>query len=168
MTIAWIIIGMVTAQRLGEVVFARNNTLNLIAKGAQEFGNRHYFLFPLLHSTWLLSLAIWVGVFEKDFIIWPCLYAYLGLQCVRVWIMVSLGHRWTTRIIVLKNTPLVKRGPYRFCKHPNYILVGAEIALLPIAFGAWQIAIIFSILNIGLLFHRVRIENIALSYVNKK
>ena len=154
-------------QRLAEMVFARQNTRKLISEGAQEFGARHYFLFPVLHSTWLLSLIIWVGVYGVDFINWPCFFAYVGLQVFRAWIMISLGRRWTTRIIVLQNSPLVKKGPYRFCKHPNYLLVCVEIALLPLAFGAWKIAIIFSILNLVLLFHRIRIENIALSHVKK-
>ena len=94
---------------------------------------------------------------------WLALAAFLVLQGVRLWILASLGSRWTTRVIVLPGEPLIASGPYRYLSHPNYAVVVGEIALLPLAFGAWQVALVFSILNLALLWHRIRIEDAALA-----
>jgi methyltransferase len=92
--------------------------------------------------------------------LWLALYVLL--QIARVWVLASLGSRWTTRIIVLLDAPLVKAGPYRFISHPNYAVVVAEIAVLPLVFGLWPIALIFSALNAAVLTVRIREENRAL------
>ena len=84
------------------------------------------------------------------------------VQPLRIWIIASLGPYWTTRIITVPGEPLVRRGPYRFFRHPNYIVVCAEIGVLPLAFGAVEIAIVFSILNAALLSWRIRVEERAL------
>jgi methyltransferase len=159
---AWIILGAVTAQRLAELLYAKRNTSRLLARGGREFGARHYRLFPLLHGAWLIALAVWLIAARGEEIIWPLLAVYGALQVFRAWILLSLGERWTTRIIVLPDTPLVRAGPYRFLKHPNYWLVCGEIAILPLAFGAWPLALAFSLLNGALLYHRIRVENAAL------
>jgi methyltransferase len=92
---------------------------------------------------------------------WPAAAAFIALQPVRIWIIASLGGRWTTRILVPPERPPVRTGPYRWMRHPNYALVSAEIALLPLAFGAWTVALVFSVLNGALLAHRIRVENAA-------
>ena len=84
---------------------------------------------------------------------------FVLLQLGRVWVVATLGPYWTTRIITLPEVPLVRRGPYRFVSHPNYLIVTGEIAVLPLAFGAWPIALVFSVLNAALLAWRIRIEN---------
>jgi methyltransferase len=89
---------------------------------------------------------------------WWLLGLYTALQPLRVWIIASLGPYWTTRLITVPAAPLVRRGPYRWFRHPNYMLVCAEIALLPLAFGAVELAIIFSFLNAALLSWRIRAE----------
>ena len=94
---------------------------------------------------------------------WLFLIAYLILQGFRVWVLVSLGRFWTTRIITVAGRPLVRHGPYRFFRHPNYMVVAAEIAVLPLVFGAWEIALVYSILNGAMMVHRIRVENRALS-----
>ena len=162
MTAAWIILGAVVAQRLGELLYAGRNTRRLLARGGQEFGARHYPLFSLLHGGWLIALAIWLIVTGGEYIYWPLVAVYGALQCFRAWILISLGERWTTRIIVLPGAPLVSVGPYRFLKHPNYWLVCGEVAVLPLIFGAWHLALAFSLLNGALLYHRIRVENAAL------
>jgi methyltransferase len=91
---------------------------------------------------------------------WLALFVLIELA--RIWVLVSLGRRWTTRIIVLPDAPLVRRGPYRWFNHPNYWVVIAEIAALPLVFGIWKVALVFSLLNAGLLTVRVRAENRAL------
>ena len=90
------------------------------------------------------------------------LLAYGLLQALRIWVIATLGRRWTTRIIVLEGAPLVRRGPYRFLAHPNYVVVGAEIAVLPLMFGLIWSAVVFSALNALILFVRIRAENAAL------
>ena len=163
MIAAWIILAAVLAQRLGELVYARANTRRLLAKGGIEFGAGHYPLFALLHSAWLVAQALWLIFMGLENVIWPLVAVYGALQLFRAWILLSLGERWTTRVIVLPDAPLVSAGPYRFIRHPNYWLVCAEIAILPLIFGAWPLALAFSILNGALLFHRIRIENAALN-----
>ncbi|HIM46899.1 MAG: hypothetical protein CFH39_00129 [Alphaproteobacteria bacterium MarineAlpha10_Bin2] len=163
MIAAWIILAAVLAQRLGELVYARANTRRLLAKGGTEFGAGHYPLFALLHSAWLVAQALWLIFMGLENVIWPLVAVYGALQLFRAWILLSLGERWTTRVIVLPDAPLVRAGPYRFIRHPNYWLVCAEIAILPLIFGAWPLALAFSILNGALLFHRIRIENAALN-----
>ena len=162
MNAAWIILGAVVAQRLGELVYAGRNTRRLLARGGQEFGARHYPLFALLHGAWLAAMAVWLITVGVEEIVWPLLAVYGALQLFRAWILLSLGERWTTRIIVLPGAPLVRAGPYRFIRHPNYWLVCGEIAALPLIFGAWPLALAFSLLNGALLWHRIRVENAAL------
>lgn len=160
----WVSMGvlmLVTLQRLGELVMDKRNTKSLLRQGAVEYGARHYPLFILLHGAWLLSLFAWVVWFEA----YPNLVligVFVVLQAGRVWVLLTLGPYWTTRIISVPNAPLVKTGPYRFVRHPNYWIVIGEISILPLAFGAWPLALVFSILNGALLAHRIRVENEAL------
>jgi methyltransferase len=156
-----IVVLLVAAQRLGELVLARRNTRRLLREGGIEIGARHYPLFVLLHDGWLLAIFFIVPASAPAFI--PLLAAFVVLQLLRVWIVATLGRYWTTRIITVPGAPLVKRGPYRILRHPNYVVVIGEIAVLPLAFGAWQIALVFSVLNLALLWHRIRIEDAALA-----
>ncbi|HWT96390.1 MAG TPA: isoprenylcysteine carboxylmethyltransferase family protein [Terriglobales bacterium] len=147
----------VTMQRLSELVIARRNTRLLLAAGAHEIGAGHYRVMVVLHSCWLLALwAAWLmGRAELQ----PgaaCLY--LLLQPLRFWTMASLGRYWTTRIIVVPDAPLVRAGPYRYLRHPNYLIVVMEILLLPLALGLWPLAVIFSLLNAAMLRHRLAVE----------
>ncbi len=161
MTIFWTLLLAVILARLAELIYARRNTQRLLAEGAREFGAGHYPLIVLLHAAWLLSIALFVPA-EASVV--PALLAlFLLVQILRIWVLTSLGRYWTTRIITLPGVPLVRRGPYRFVRHPNYLVVVLEIALLPLCFGAWEIALIFSLLNAAMLFWRIRIEDQALA-----
>ena len=156
-----IILGLVTAQRLWELWLADRNTKRLLAAGAVEVGAKHYPLFVLLHAAWLASLAIvtpWTAVPNP---VWFALY--ILLQVGRAWVISSLGPYWTTRIITMPNAPLVRSGPYRFVRHPNYIVASLEIAVLPLMFGQWRIALGFSILNAALVAYRISVEDRALN-----
>lgn len=150
---------LVTLQRLCELILARRNTRRLIGLGGTEHGAAHYPVIVLVHGAWLVSLfALIPGHAAPD----PWLLAtFLGLQGARVWVIFSLGGRWTTRIVTLPGQVPVRRGPYRFLRHPNYVIVALEIAVLPLAFGAWEIALVFSLLNAGVLWVRIRAENAA-------
>ena len=156
-----ILVLLVAAQRLAELAFARRNARRLLAAGGVERGAGHYPLFMLLHGAWLA--AIFLLVPDDAPVLWPLLAIYALLQLGRAWVIASLGRYWTTRVITLPGAPLVRRGPYRFLRHPNYLVVAGEIAVLPLAFGAWEIAILFSLANAVLLAHRIRVEDTALA-----
>jgi methyltransferase len=150
----------VVVQRLGELALSSHNTGRLLRAGAHEVGREHYPWIVALHVLWLVALVTMVDPAT------PPNYGWLGLfgllQLARLWILASLGGRWTTRVIVMPGAPLIERGPYRFLRHPNYVVVAAEIAVLPLAFDAWQVALVFTILNALMLHHRIRIEDRAL------
>jgi methyltransferase len=118
-------------------------------------------LLVLLHAAWLLATAL--ALPKPAIIHWIPLCGYIALEILRAWTMLTLGRYWTTRIISLADAPLVRRGPYRLVRHPNYIIVVGEIALLPLVFGEVWVAAIFSLLNAVLLFWRVREEESALA-----
>jgi methyltransferase len=163
MTPHWIplaLVGWVVAQRLAELVLARRNTRVLIdEEGAREVAPGHYPLIVALHAAWLAAVA-WVAWHATE-IHWPWLALFLILQVGRVWVLVTLGRYWTTRIIVVPDAPLIRRGPYRYTRHPNYLIVAGEIVALPLVFGAWEVALVFSILNAGVLAVRIRAEEAA-------
>jgi len=161
MSILWIVLLLVAAQRLAELVYARRNTRHLLAEGAYEVGAAHYPFLVAVHALWLLSLAVFVPADQPP--LWGLLGVFVVLQGLRVWVLASLGRFWTTRVITLPGAPLVRRGPYRFLRHPNYLVVAGEILVLPLAFGAWQIAAVFSLANAAVLAWRIRCEERALS-----
>lgn len=156
-----LILALVAAQRIAEVIYAERNTRALRARGGREIGAGHYPLLVLLHAGWLAALFLLVPAGTP--ISWPWLGVFVVLQGLRLWVIASLGPYWTTRIITLEAAPLIRRGPYRFFRHPNYAVVVAEIAVLPLVFGAWQIALVFSVLNLALLAWRIRVEERALA-----
>jgi methyltransferase len=160
MTLAVIILALVTLQRLGELVLADNHTHRLMAVGGIEKGPEHYPIMVLMHAAWLVGL--WVLAWDRS-VNWGWLAVFVVLQALRVWVIATLGVRWTTRIIILPGAALVRNGPYRFLSHPNYIVVAAEIAVLPLTFGLWGYALIFSLLNLAMMAVRLRAENEALS-----
>ena len=159
MTLAVLLLGFVTLQRLGELVLARRNTARLLARGATEVGAAHYPLIVVLHAAWLAGL--WYLAWDLPVnLAWLSLF--ILLQAARVWVIASLGERWTTRIIVLPGAPLIASGPYRFVSHPNYCVVAAEIPVLPLAFGLVWYGLVFSLLNGLILWLRIRTEAAAL------
>jgi methyltransferase len=161
---AALILGFVTAQRLGELVLARRNTRRLLAQGAHEVGAAHYPLIVALHAAWLLGLwylAVYrVPAGQSVNLFW--LLLFVGLQLARVWVIASLGGRWTTRIIILPGATLVRRGPYRFLSHPNYWVVAGELLVLPLVFGLAWYGLVFTLLNAAVMWIRIRAEAAAL------
>lgn len=155
------ILVLVALQRLGELAWSRRNERRLRDAGAVEAGRRHYPLLVILHAGWLAAMLVLIPP-ETPPDPW-LLAVYVGLQGLRLWTMASLGSYWTTRILTLPGAPLVRRGPYRWIRHPNYVVVAAEIAVLPLVFGAVGIALIFSAANLILLAIRIRAEDAALA-----
>jgi methyltransferase len=159
LTLNIVILLAVTLQRLGELWLSSRNTRRLLAKGAREHSPGHYPLIVAVHAAWLI--ALWLLALERPVDgFWLAMFVLIELA--RIWVLASLGERWTTRIIVLRKTRLVRRGPYRFVDHPNYLVVAAEIAVLPLVFGLWKVALVFSLLNAVTLKIRISAENAAL------
>ena len=154
-------IAFVAAQRLAELAWAWHNTARLRRAGAIEADAAGYPLFVLLHAAWLASLLLIVPAAASPS--WPLLGLFALLQPARLWVVVSLGRWWTTRILTLPGAPLVHRGPYRWLRHPNYGIVVLEIAVVPLALGLPLFALIFSLMNAALLAFRIRVENAALA-----
>lgn len=159
MTATVVILLFVTLERLGELPWARANMKRLIAAGGREVAPGHYPAIVAVHVAWLAALW-WLAPGR------PVNFGFLGLfgliELARLWVLATLGRRWTTRIVVVPGEQLVRRGPYRFVDHPNYWVVAAEIAVLPLVFGLWEVAIVFSLLNALVLRVRIRAENRAL------
>lgn len=161
MTATLAFLGFIIVQRLTELVIAKRNTAALMRRGAQEHGASHYPFMVALHTLWIVSL---VTFGHDQQIIWFWLVLFVALQFLRVWILATLGQRWTTRIIVL-DEPLVLGGPFKVLRHPNYVLVVAEIFVAPMVLGLWQIAIVFSVLNAAMLYVRISVEDKALQHL---
>jgi methyltransferase len=161
MTAALLLLAFVTLQRASELVIARRNTAELLKQGAIETGAAHYPFMVMLHVAWLAGLC-WLG-WHNMLNPWFTV-AYGGLQVFRVWILATLGKRWTTRILTVPGEVLVKQGPFTFFRHPNYMLVALEVPILPLAFGLPWFAVTFGLLNLAMLAWRIRIENRALGY----
>ena len=158
---AQILFAYVVIQRLGELAYANANTRRLLAEGGREYGEKHYPLFIVLHGGWLISIALFAKPTDAPDLL--LLNAFIATQTFRFWTLASIGRWWTTRIISAPHFPKVKRGPYRYIKHPNYALVVVEIALLPLLLGAPAMALTFSILNAALLAWRLIIESAVLA-----
>jgi methyltransferase len=157
--VAVTVLALVTAQRLAELVYSRANEARLRKVGGVEHGASHYPAIVALHAAWLIGLWLAASGMHPHY---GWLALFVVLQGLRVWVLGTLGSRWTTRVIVLPGKPPIRRGPYRFLSHPNYAVVAAEIFVLPMAFGLLAFALVFSVLNAAVLAVRIRAENAAL------
>jgi methyltransferase len=158
-------VAIVGVQRLVELTYSRRNEIRLRARGAVERGSGHYPVIVAIHSLWLLSTLV-EGLMRgpEPPAWWPVpLAAFLLVQPLRYWAILSLGENWNTRVLVVPGEKLVSKGPYRYFPHPNYVVVAVEVLTFPLIFGAWITAITFSLLNAALLYARIRTENRALS-----
>ncbi len=156
----WGIVVAIALQRLIELVIARRNTARLLAQGGREHAPGHYPVIVVLHAAWLASMVVFVPTNTPPDFFWLALLVLM--QVARFWVLASLGSRWTTRIIVMPDAPLVARGPYRWMRHPNYAVVVIELIALPMVFGAVWIALVFTVLNAAVLTWRIREEDRAL------
>jgi methyltransferase len=158
-----LLLGFLTLQRLAELVWAAHNTSRLLAAGGIEFGRKHYPAMVALHGTWLVGL--WWLAYGRP--IDPLyLAAFIVLQVGRLFVLASLGRRWSTRVIVIPGAPLVTTGIYRLLRHPNYVVVTGEIIVVPLAFGLPIFAAVFFVLNSLVLMLRIRVENAALAWAS--
>lgn len=168
MTETWytVLVALVAFERLAELVVAKRNLSWSLARGGRETGFSHYPFMVVLHTGLLAGclLEVWLG--NRPFIPalgWPMLVLVIASQALRWWCIRTLGHQWNTRIVVVPGLPRVTGGPYRLFSHPNYVAVVVEGFALPLVHTAWLTAIVFSVLNAGLLTVRIRAENAALT-----
>jgi len=166
LSILHLILVIVAVLRLIELIHSYRNAKRLLENGGVEYGRKHYPLLVLIHLSWLIS--IWLVVPPDTDPSIGLLSVFITLQICRFWVIASLGPYWTTRVISSNKFPIIVNGPYRFMKHPNYLVVCGEIAVLPLVFGAVEIATIFSILNAAVLIWRIKIEENALELRRNK
>ena len=158
---AYTLLALVVLQRGAELIYSRRNVRALKARGGIEHGRLHYPVLVALHVSWLIAMAL--AIRRNPVIYWLPVSLFALLQLLRIWVLATLDGWWTTRIITLPEAPLVTRGPYRYVRHPNYLVVAGEVAILPLAFGQIAIAVFFSGLNLMVLAWRVHVENAALA-----
>jgi methyltransferase len=164
-----LLIPLMILQRLWELRLARRNEARLRSRGAVEVGAEHYPQIVALHVLWFLGMILEVFYLSRQINpFWPgLLVIFLLAQALRYRAISALGERWTARVLVLPAARAVKRGPYRFLKHPNYLAVAIEILVLPLIFSAYVTAITASLLNAYLLRKRIRVEEKALREIGK-
>src|SRR4051812_42613282 len=158
-------VALVAVQRLFELVLARRNERRARARGAVERGREHYPFIVALHALWLVSTLV-EGLLHGPVLpaFWPIpLALFLLVQPLRYWALFSLGERWNTKILIVPGAKPVRRGPYRYLSHPNYVVVVVEILAFPLIFGAWVTALVFTLLNAVVLSVRIREENRAIT-----
>jgi methyltransferase len=154
-----IFISFFILQRLSELFIAKRNEKWLLGQGAIEYGQSHYPFIIALHTLFIFSLITEYIVIGQPPISWVFLVIYLVVLSFKYWALSSLGKYWNTKIYRIPGVYPVKKGPYKFLKHPNYMEVVCEIAIIPLVFHLYYTAIIFTILNAAMLFVRIREEN---------
>ncbi|WP_328585878.1 isoprenylcysteine carboxyl methyltransferase family protein [Rossellomorea aquimaris] len=152
-------------QRVVELIIARKNEEWMKKRGAKEYGQNHYRAMVIIHTAFFVSLLLEAGFFHSGIHpLWEYLLAgFLLTQAGRIWVISSLGKYWNTKIIVLPDTEVVATGPYKFFRHPNYLIVTVELAIIPLLFNAYWTLIIFAVLNQLILLTRIPVEEEALS-----
>ena len=156
-------ISFVILLRIGELLLSRRNERWLLQHGAVEYGNKHYPFIVTLHVLFIISLIFEYSIQQTASYSLFFIVLYFVLIAFKVRVILSLGKFWNTKIYHIPNVPLLKKGPYKYSKHPNYLIVIAEITVIPLAFHLYYTAIIFTLLNSIILFVRIREENKALS-----
>jgi methyltransferase len=162
---AVLLLAFITLQRFAEFLWDRRNTEQLLAAGAIEVGQAHYPVVLLVPATWLAGL--WT-VGHQRAVVAPLLLVFLLLQVARYWVLATLGRHWTTRVLVLPGAPPITAGPYRFVRHPNYLVMAGEIAVVPLALDLPLYALMFLIAFAGMLAVRIPVENAALARISAR
>jgi methyltransferase len=163
-SVAWVA-PAVAAQRLGELWLCRRNRGRLLARGGREVRPDTYKTMVVLHFLFIASLSLesYPWRVPANVRTWACLGALGAVTALRYWVIASLGEYWNTRVVVVPGTSLVRTGPYRFLRHPNYFVIVLEFLLLPLLMRAPVTLVLFSLANIAALRQRIRIEEAALA-----
>ncbi len=171
MNLYYVLIAAVGVERTAELVVSKRNVRWAFERGGREFGRGHYPVMVVLHTSLLVGCVLEVWLADRPFLPWlgwPMLALVLAAQVLRWWCIATLGPRWNTLVIVLPGEPLVRRGPYRWIHHPNYVAVAVEGIALPLVHTAWVTALCFTVANAVLLAVRIRVENAALGYTDAR
>lgn len=166
MTIYWLILGATIVERLIELVVSKRNAAWSFANGGQEWGEQHYKWMVLLHTSFLICCVAEPVFFARnphDLVTKVGIAIVISTQALRWWVITTLGRQWNTRVIIVPGFERVRKGPFQYIPHPNYLAVILELAALPLIGGAWITALVFSLLNLWLLKVRVAVENQALA-----
>jgi len=161
-----LLVAGVAVERVIELVVSARHLAWARARGGVETGAGHYPVMAAVHTLLLVSCVVEVHAFDRPFLPWlgwPMLAVVAGTQALRWWCVRTLGPQWNTRIVVVPGLPLVRRGPYRLLRHPNYVAVVVEVAALPLVHTAWLTAVVFSLLNVVVLSVRIPAEQRALA-----
>ncbi len=155
-----LLIPLAIFQRITELPRSKKNERRLRALGAVEHGRDHYPAIVAMHTLWFIVMILELIIIPRQISPWWYLLlpTLLGVEFLRYWTLRTLGDRWTTRILVLPDEEPVTEGPYRWFRHPNYIVVIAEILLVPLILGCYVTAVTFSIANGIMLSIRIRAE----------
>ena len=165
-TLYLVLLLAVGVERLVELVVSRRHAAWAFARGGVESGRAHFPAMVALHTGLLVGCAAEVVLADRPFVPWlgwPMLVLVLGSQGLRWWCVATLGPQWNTRVIVVPGLPLVRRGPYRWLRHPNYVAVVVEGLALPLVHTAWVTALAFTVLDALVLSVRIRVEDQALA-----
>jgi methyltransferase len=161
-----VLVALVGVERLAELVVSVRNAAWSRERGGVETGLRHYPFMVVLHTGLLVGALVEAWVRRPDvpaWLAWSMTLLVLASQALRWWCIATLGRRWNTRVIVVPGMPPVAGGPYRWLRHPNYVAVVVEGAALPLVHAGWITALVFTVLNAGLLAVRIRVEEQALA-----
>lgn len=165
-----VLVALVALQRLAELSLARVHVRRMKARGGREVAAAHYPYMVALHAAFLVAAPLEVVLLERPFVPALALGAVallLAAEVLRVWMLKSLGDRWSTRVVVVPGEPAVATGPYRFLRHPNYLVVALEILALPLVHTAFLTALVFSVLNAILMTVRIPAEERALAEAHR-
>jgi phospholipase C/isoprenylcysteine carboxyl methyltransferase (ICMT) family protein YpbQ len=160
-SVLWIAVALIALQRIWALIASARNTRRLLQRGGRETGAFQFPLIAALQVAWLAAMMIWVPAFALPN--WWLFGAAAIAELLHTWTIVTLGQYWSTRVIVVPGTRLVRNGPYRVLRHPNYVFVAAEIVLLPLSFHAFAIAAVFALAYVALILWRLRDENCLLA-----
>ena len=158
----FLFISFIIVLRIGELLLSKSNEKWLLKNGAVEYGKKHYPFIVALHVLFIISVIFEYYTKQTTSYSLFFLILYFVLLAFKTWVILSLGKFWNTKIYHIADAPLIKNGPYKFFKHPNYFVVIAEIAVIPLAFHLYYTAITFTLLNAIMLFVRIKVENKAL------
>lgn len=164
------LVALVGLERVAELVVSRRNAAWCLARGGREAGRGHYRVMVALHTGFLVAMLAEAWIAQPavpPWVAWSMLGLVLAAQALRWWCIATLGHQWNTRVIVVPGLPLVRRGPYRWLRHPNYLAVVVEGVALPMVHLAWITALAFTLANAALLAVRVSVEDAALATVGE-
>jgi len=163
--LAWMLFGATLLERLMELIVSKRNAAWSFSQGGLEYGGDHYKWMLLMHSLFLVAMTAeyaWMGSTIDVSVRIGAISVAVLCQMLRWWVITTLGHQWNTRVIIVPGLKRVTSGPYRFLSHPNYVVVAIETFTLPLIFGSWRTALVFSILNVLMMRVRIRVENQAL------